>query len=91
MFEMTVPKIIEMARAQLAEATGLKLSTTVSALKDDQTWRITVEMVEKKSIPDGMDILGIYEARLNGNGELLEFVRINMRKRMETVSADDVL
>jgi hypothetical protein len=82
--EMTVPKLIEQARKQLAEATGLKLSTTVGASKDDQGWRVSVEMVEKQSIPDGMDILGTYEARLNDKGELLEFNRKRLRKRIDT-------
>ncbi len=82
--EITVPQLIEQARQQLAEATGLKLSTTVGATKDDKGWRISVEMIEKKSIPDGMDILGIYEAWLNDKGELLEFSRKNLRKRIDT-------
>jgi hypothetical protein len=82
--ETTMPKLIERAREQLAEATGLKLSTTVGASKDDKGWRISVEMIEKESIPDGMDILGTYEARLNGKGELLEFTRKKLRKRIDT-------
>jgi hypothetical protein len=86
--EITVPKLIEQARKQLAEATGLKLSTTVGAAKDDKGWRISVEMIEKKSIPDGMDILGTYEAWLNDQGELLEFSRKNLRKRIDTEGQD---
>lgn len=82
--EITVPKLIERAREQLAEATGLKLSTTVGASKDDKGWRISVEMIEKKSIPDGMDILGTYEAWLNDKGELLEFGRKKLRRRIDT-------
>ena len=86
--EITVPKLIEQARQQLAEATGLKLSTTVGASKDDKGWRISVEMVEKKSIPDGMDILGIYEAWLNDQGELLEFGRKKLRRRIDTTDQE---
>jgi hypothetical protein len=82
--EITVPKLIERAREQLTEATGLELSTTVGASKDDKGWRISVEMIEKKSIPDGMDILGTYEAWLNDKGELLEFSRKKLRKRIDT-------
>jgi len=41
-------------------------------------------MIEKESIPDGMDILGTYEARLNGRGELVEFGRKKLRKRIDT-------
>lgn len=82
--EMTVPKLVERAREQLAQTTGLKLSSTLGASKDDKGWRVSVEMIEKESIPDGMDILATYEARLNGEGELLEFSRKKLRKRIDT-------
>ncbi|MCJ7507196.1 MAG: gas vesicle protein [candidate division Zixibacteria bacterium] len=82
--EMTVPKLIDKAREQLVEATGLKLSSTVAASKDDKGWHVFVEMIEKKSIPDGMDILANYELLLNDKGELLEFNRKSLRKRIDT-------
>ena len=87
--EMTVPKLIERAREQLSEVIGLKLSSTLGASKDDQGWRISVEMIEKKSIPDGMDILATYEARLNDEGELLEFSRKKLRKRIDTAEEQE--
>jgi len=87
--EMTVPKLIERAREQLSEVIGLKLSSTLGASKDDQGWRISVEMIEKKSIPDGMDILATYEARLNDRGELLEFGRKKLRKRIDTAEEQE--
>jgi hypothetical protein len=82
--EMTVPELIQRAREQLAQVIGLKLSSTLSASKDDQGWHISVEMIEKKSIPDGMDILATYEARVNDQGELLQFSRKKLRKRIDT-------
>lgn len=82
--EMTMPELIERAREQLAKATGLDPSSTLSASEDDKGWRISVEMVEKRSIPDGMDILATYEVRLNPRGELLEFSRKKLRKRIDT-------
>jgi len=87
--EMTVPKLIELAREQLAEVIGLKLSSTLGASKDDQGWHISVEMIEKKSIPDGMDILATYEARVNDQGELLEFSRKKLRKRIDTAEEQE--
>ena len=87
--EMTVPKLIERAREQLTEVIGLKLSSTLGASKDDQGWHISVEMIEKKSIPDGMDILATYEARVNDQGELLEFSRKKLRKRIDTAEEQE--
>ena len=76
--------LIEKAREELSKLTGLKPSSTVGASKDEKGWHITVEMVEKQSIPDQMDILALYEALLDEEGNLLGFERKSMRKRMET-------
>jgi len=56
----------------------------VGATKDEKGWHISVEMLEKKSIPDQMDILATYEALLDEEGNLLGFERKSMRKRIET-------
>lgn len=76
--------LIEKARKELSSLTGLKTSSTVGATKDEKGWHISVEMLEKKSIPDQMDILALYEALLDEEGNLLGFERKSMRKRMET-------
>ena len=56
----------------------------MGATKDEKGWHISIEMIEKYSIPDQMDILATYEALLDEEGNLLSFERKSMRKRMET-------
>ncbi|MEW6456340.1 MAG: gas vesicle protein GvpO [Acidobacteriota bacterium] len=80
----SIGELIEKTRKELNKLTGLKLSSTVGAIKDEKGWRIIVEMIEKKSIPDQMDILAIYEAIVDDNGNLFGFERKRMRKRIET-------
>jgi len=76
--------IIEHARKELSKLTGLKPSSTIGATKDEKGWHVSIEMVEKQSIPDQMDILAVYEVLLDEEGNLLSFERKAMRKRMET-------
>lgn len=76
--------LVEKARNELAKLTGLQLSSTIGATKDEKGWHISIEMVEKQSIPDQMDILALYEVLLDEDGNLLSFERKSMRKRMET-------
>lgn len=76
--------LIEKTRNELTNLTGLKLSSTIAATKDEKGWHISIEMVEKQSIPDQMDILALYEVLLDEDGNLLSFERKSMRKRMET-------
>lgn len=81
---MSIPQLVERAREELSKLTELELSTTLGAAKDEKGWRISVEMVEKHSIPDQMDILAIYEVLLDDAGNLLEFRRKKLRKRIDT-------
>ena len=81
---IAIPKLVERAREDLSSLTGLELGSTLSVTKDEQGWRVQVEMVEKKSLPDGMDILATYEALMDGEGDMIEFKRMAMRKRIDT-------
>lgn len=80
----SVQELIKRAREELAKTTGLELSTTLGANKEERGWKITVEMIEKHSIPDQMDILAVYEVLLDNEGSLLSFNRVGLRKRVDT-------
>lgn len=83
---MSVSNIANQAKKQLSELTKLEPSTVSGMTKEGEEWLVTLEMVEKKSIPDSMDVLGVYEVRLNNDGELLNFNRISLRKRGDTTA-----
>lgn len=81
---MTPKEVSEKAKHELAALTGFKAPTVVGVARDGKEWRITIEITEKASIPEGFDVLGIYVVRLDPQGELLGYERERMRKRMET-------
>jgi len=81
---LTILEINERAREELSKITGLELSTTLSTAKVEQGWAVNVELIEKHSIPDGMDLLACYEAMVDDFGNLLSFKRIRMRKRIDS-------
>jgi len=78
-----IHQLIESAREELSRVTGLELSTTLGASKDERGWRISMEMIEKHSIPDQMDILATYDVILDDDGKLVEFNRRKLRKRID--------
>jgi hypothetical protein len=45
---------------------------------------VSLEAVERKAIPETMDVLGLYEIRLDSEGNLQSFERKKLRKRGET-------
>ena len=81
---MEPKEIIEEAKKQLADLTGFKEPAGVGLKKEKEGWMVTVEICEKKSIPEGMDILGTYEVHLDAKGNLLGYEKIAMRKKMDT-------
>ena len=81
-----IHQLIEIAREELSKVTGLELSTTLGASKDERGWRVSMEMIEKHSIPDQMDILAVYDVILADDGKIVEFNRTSLRKRVDTVT-----
>jgi len=79
--------LVKKAREELQAVTGLPLGSTVGTVKGEKGWTVLVELLEKKSLPDGMDILATYEALVSEDGKLIEFSRKGMRKRTDTVLA----
>lgn len=77
-------QIVKSARSELNALTGLEVSSTIEVVKEDEQWRVVLEVVEKHSIPEGMDILASYETQLDEEGNMLEFRRTGMRRRIDT-------
>jgi hypothetical protein len=84
---MALPNVVKKARQQLGEVTGLDVCSTVSAREDESGWCVQVEVVEKKSLPDSQDILAMYELALDEEGNLLNFTRVGMRRRMDVAAS----
>lgn len=81
---MKTSEVIEAAKGHLEGLTQLKLHNVTGIRKEKDEWRVTVELVEKNSIPDAMDIFGIYEIAMDGTGDLVNFERKSMRRRGDT-------
>ena len=75
---------IRKVRENLTKITNLEFNGTVGATKEDAGWKVTVELIERKSIPDTSDVLGIYEIKLTDEGEIVAFNRIKLRRRGDT-------
>lgn len=83
---MEPKELIEKAKKQLAEVTGFTSPAGIGLKKEKAGWTVTCEIVEKKSIPEGMDVLGTYEVHLDAKGNLISYEKTAMRKKMDTES-----
>ena len=79
-------ELAEKAKARLERVTGLKASSVTGVAQEEGGhWMVTLEMLEKKSIPDSMDILGTYEVKIDEESNVLDFARTRLRRRGDTV------
>lgn len=82
---MNMKRLVEQAKSQLAEVTGLKPVTVTGTFKDEQGWRIALDMLEMSRIPTATDVLGDYEVLMDEDGNMLKFERKRTRLRGEPI------
>jgi hypothetical protein len=58
--------------------------TSLSA--EEGGWKVNVEVLERKAVPDTQDLLSTYELKLTGDGELTGYKRTTMRRRGDRVA-----
>ena len=81
---MNTGELVRKAREDFASLNKLPVNAVVGLAQRAEGWVVSLEAVERKAIPDTMDVLGLYEVRLDDCGTLLGFERKGLRKRNET-------
>lgn len=74
---------IDQAGDQLHALLGLETSRVIAANKTEDGWHITIELVERKAIPDTQDLLGAYDVLMDDEGYMTSYERIRIRRRMD--------
>jgi hypothetical protein len=69
------PELARTAVGLLAELTGRRPETVLGLRKDEDGWKVTVEMVELSRVPNSTDLLGCYVVALDEDGELIGYER----------------
>ena len=69
------------ASEQLTELTGRAPETVTGLERTDDGWRLQVELVEVRRIPDSADIIGLYQVELDEDGELMGYQRVQRYAR----------
>jgi hypothetical protein len=60
---------------RVVELTGHEVQGIVSLEPADDGWVVGVEVVEDRRIPSSTDVLALYEAEIDGEGELQSYSR----------------
>jgi hypothetical protein len=67
---VTGPEAVKRARHHVHGLTGKDAETVVGLEKDDDGWKVLLDVVELRRIPNTTDVLATYEVALDDGGEL---------------------
>jgi len=81
---MNTDEIVKRAQEDFARLSKIPVDGVIGLSKTEEGWVVLLEALERRAIPDTMDVLGVYEVRLDSEGNLLGFDRKKLRKRGET-------
>lgn len=75
--------IIASVRRVLDDLGGLDVERVTGVEADDDSWRVTVEVVEVRRIPDTADVLAKYEVTMSKSGQFRGYRQIGHRLRSQ--------
>ncbi|MDI6655302.1 MAG: gas vesicle protein GvpO [Candidatus Hydrothermarchaeota archaeon] len=78
-----IKEIGKSASSLIESLLNKKPEGVISVTKEGKEWKVAVEVLERKAVPDTQDILGKYELRLDENENILGYKRIALRRRAE--------
>ncbi len=80
--------IVGVAKSVLSEMGSMlnkKAECVVSINPDKDGWKVVIEVLERKAMPDSMDLLGRYEIKTNQDGEIQNYNQILLRHRNDAL------
>jgi hypothetical protein len=81
---MNANEIVEKVQHDFARFCTIPINGVVGLSKSNGGWVVTIEALERRAIPDTMDILGLYEIQADSEGNAITFQRKKLRKRGDT-------
>ncbi|MFA4956171.1 MAG: gas vesicle protein GvpO [Candidatus Methanoperedens sp.] len=86
---INIAEICRQAPSIIESIVNKKAEGITNVSKDGEEWKVVIEVLERKAIPDTQDILNIYELKLTGDMELTGYKRIGMRHRGDMVNEEE--
>lgn len=81
---MKTDDVIKKMQQEFTRLSKIPVGGITGLSRTEEGWVVSLEALERRAIPDTMDILGLYKVRVDNEGNLLGFERKKLRKRGET-------
>jgi hypothetical protein len=77
-------EVVGKVRQEFTGLTSLTVDGVTGFSRDEGKFVVCLDALERRAIPDSMDVIGMYEVRLDDEGHVLSFERKRLRKRSDT-------
>ncbi len=84
-----IKEICQKASVLIESIFNKKPESITGVTKEGEEWKVLVEVLERKAVPDTQDILNIYELKLTSALELTGYKRVGMRHRGDMVVEEE--
>ncbi len=81
-------KVTEVALDATKKFISKNPETIVDIKEKNNEWSVTVEVLQRKAIPDTQDLLGRYLIRIDNAGEVLGWTQKMIRKRSDLTKSE---
>ncbi|HET7304711.1 MAG TPA: gas vesicle protein GvpO [Segeticoccus sp.] len=81
---VSLTSVAEHALTRLTTLTGREPEGVTSIEPIDEGWKVSIEVIESRRIPDSSDILGLYEVELDESGRMTGYRRVRRYARGRT-------
>jgi hypothetical protein len=76
--------VVERARRDLEDLLGHPVERVAGATREEDGWRLTIDVVELERIPDSTSVLGSYDVSVDQEGEIRGYERLRRFYRNRT-------
>lgn len=87
MAEKEIMDICKRSLAMMEGALNKKAESVISVTKEGAEWKVLVEVLERRAVPDTQDLIGRYEARFTRDGSLMGYKQVLLRQRVPPYGA----
>jgi hypothetical protein len=85
-----IKEICQKASASLESILNKKPESIAGVIKEGEEWKVLVEVLDRKAVPDTQDILNTYELKLSSDLDFTGYKRVGMRHRGDMVVEEEV-
>ena len=78
---MNTNEVVNKAQEEFSSLSKLPVNAVIGLSKVEEGWMVSLEALERKAIPDTMDVLGVYEVCMDSDCNFVRFERKRLRKR----------